>query len=140
MNRKHYNQIRAVVAFFISIMVSLAVTRDNFILATISVFTGMIFMVLVRNKTKIVIDEREKSIREKAAQLTYSIFVPTIGIGSFLLLAPGQGNFIPLSKADFSYLNSLGMVFSYLTLFILTVYAISFHYLNKKYGGSPNEE
>jgi uncharacterized membrane protein len=140
MNLKRYKQIRAAVAAFIGIIVSIAVTQDSYLLATIGVITGMLFMVLVRSKVKIRIDEREKSIREKAAQLTYAIFAPTIGIGAFILLMPSHSGLAVFSKGEFAYLDALGTVFAYLTLYMIALYAISYHFLNKKYGGNGDEE
>jgi hypothetical protein len=32
------------------------------------------------------------------------------------------------------------MVFAYLTLFLLALYALSYHYFNQKFGGGGNEE
>lgn len=130
MNTKTYRQLRVLVAFFISVIVSIAVSIDNQVLAVIGVLSGMIFMVLARSKTKIIIDEREKAVREKAAQMTYAIFAPTIGLGSFFLLTWGKSNY---------YLYELGQIFAYLTLFLITVYAVSYFYLNRQFGGG-NEE
>jgi len=132
MNIKKYKQIRALVAFFISVTVSISVVQDSYLLAVAGVLTGMLFLILVRSKTKIVVDEREKTVREKAAQMTYAIFAPTIGLGSFVLTMFARG--------EFYYLESLGMVFTYLTLFIIALYSISYHFLNKKYGGNGDEE
>ncbi|MCL4200435.1 DUF2178 domain-containing protein [Patescibacteria group bacterium] len=140
MNRKTYNQIRAVIAVFISFVVSLAVTRDSYVLAIIGVLTGMLFLIIVRTKTKITVDEREVTIREKAARLTYAIFAPTIGLGSLILLMPSKSGLSVFSKGEFTYLESLGTVLAYLTLFMIATYAISYHFINKKLGGGNNEE
>ncbi|MCL5432899.1 MAG: DUF2178 domain-containing protein [Patescibacteria group bacterium] len=140
MNVKRYKQIRIAVALFVGFIVSIAAVQDSYILAFFGVITGMIFLVLVRSKTKIKIDEREKTIREKAAQMTYAIFAPTIGIGAFLLLILSYGKISVFSKGDFTYLESLGMIFAYLTLFLITLYAISYYFFNRKYGGGGNEE
>lgn len=126
MNIKTYRQIRALVAFFVAMIVSISVVQENQVLAFVAVITGMLFMILARSKAKVVIDEREKTIREKAAQLTYAIFAPTIGIGSFLLISFGKNNL---------YLESLGQVLAYLTLFLISLYAISYYFLNRKFGG-----
>lgn len=139
MTIKHYRQLRVAVTFFISFTVAVAVNQDSYLLAVIGVLTGMLFIILARSKTKITIDEREKNIREKAAQLTYSIFAPTIGIGSFLLLLPSSSGLAVFSKGEFAFLESLGMVFAYLTLFLIAIYSISYHFLNKKYGGGDAE-
>lgn len=131
MNLKKYRQTRVIVALFIGLMVSIATTQNNQWLSIISVLTGMLFLFLVRSKTKIMVDERDQTIREKAAQLTYAIFAPTIGLGSFFLTILGQRSL---------YLFALGQIFAYLTLFIIAIYALSYHFLNRKYGGRSDEE
>lgn len=140
MNIKRYKQVRVGVVFFVGAIVSVAVRQNSYLLALMGVATGMLFLILVRSKTKIVIDEREKTIREKAAEMTYTIFAPTIGIGSFLLLIPSYSGISVFAKGEFAYLESLGMVFAYLTLFLIAIYSISYHFLNKKYGGGGNDE
>lgn len=132
MDIKKYRQVRATATLFIGAIVAVAVVQNSYLLATIGVLTGMLFLALVRSKTKITIDEREQTIKEKAAQTTYAIFAPTIGIGAFLLFIMARGQFL--------YLESLGMVFAYLTLFLIALYAISYHFFNRKYGGGGNEE
>lgn len=131
MNIKKYRQVRAGMILFVAAIVSIAVTQDSYLLAAIGIITGIIFLSLVRSKTKITIDEREKTIREKAAQTTYAIFAPTIGIGSFLLIIMARGQYL--------FLQSLGMVFAYLTLYLIGLYAISYYFLNRKYGGGDHE-
>jgi uncharacterized membrane protein len=140
MNIKKYRQMRIVAALFIGVIVSIAVTQNSYLLAVIGVLTGMLFLILVKSKTKIVVDEREATVREKAAQLTYAIFAPTIGIGAVLMLIPSHSGVSVFAKGEFAYLESLGMVFAYLSLFLIAIYAISYHFLNRKYGGGSNEE
>lgn len=139
MNRKKYKRLRVIVAFFVSALVSVAVSINSYFLSIATVLTGMIFMALVRSKVKIQIDEREKTVQEKAAQMTYAIFAPTIGLGSFLLLMFSSGA-MSAAKGEFYYLESLGMVFAYLTLFLIAIYAISYYFLNRKYGGDDDEK
>jgi uncharacterized membrane protein len=78
------------------------------------------------------VDERERAVREKTAQMTYAIVTPILGLGSFLILMMGRGEFV--------FLQALGTILSYVTLFMIAVYAIAFHFLNRKYGGSSDEE
>jgi uncharacterized membrane protein len=132
MNTKRYKQTRILVAIFISTTVSLAVNLNSYILAAAGVITGMLFMILVRSKIKIRVDERERAVREKTAQMTYAIVTPILGLGSFLILMMGRGEFV--------FLQTLGTILSYVTLFMIAVYAIAFHFLNRKYGGSGDEE
>ena len=140
MNRKKYNQLRAVVILFVAAIVALAVNRNSYLLSVAGIVTGMLFLALARFTAKIRVDEREVTIREKAAQFTYAVIAPTIGISAVLLLIPSRGNISVFSKGEFLYIESLGMIFAYLTLFLITTYAISFFILNRKYGGGSNEE
>ncbi len=140
MDRNKYRKYRILVAFFVGSIISLAVRRDSYLLALAGVLTGMVFLALVRSKAKIKTDERDETIQEKAARMTYTIFTPTIGIASFLLLLPSKGGFAVFSKGEWLYIESLGMIFAYLTLFLIAVYAISYHYFNRKYGGGGSEE
>jgi uncharacterized membrane protein len=140
MDRKKYRQLRAIVVFFVAAIVSLAVMRSSYLLASAGVLTGMIFMVLMRAKAKIRTDEREATVQEKAARMTYAIFTPTIGIAAFLLLLPSKGGIDVFSKGEWLFTESLGMVFAYLVLFLITIYAISYHFFNRKYGGVGDEE
>lgn len=97
-------------------------------------------MRLVRSKAKPRTDERELLIQEKAARMTYAIFAPTIGIAAFLMMMPTFGSFSVLRNGEWLFIESLGMVFAYLTLFVMVLYAISYHFFNRKYGGGGDEE
>jgi uncharacterized membrane protein len=140
MNRKRYKQVRVIVALFVAAIISLASMQNSYLLAITGVVTGMIFMAFVRSKARIKIDERETTLREKAAQMTYAIFAPTIGIAAFILLIPYKSISSVFKGGEFTYLESLGMVFAYLTLFLIAIYSICYHYLNRKYGGGNDEE
>jgi uncharacterized membrane protein len=140
MDRKKYKQLRVAVALFVGAIVAVAVIRDSYLLAAAGVLTGIVFLALVRSKVKIRTDERELTIQEKAARMTYAIFAPTIGIAAFLLLLPSKGGISVFSKGEWLYTESLGMIFAYLALFLITIYAISYHFFNKKYGGNSDEE
>ncbi len=138
MNNTKYHQLKVIVILFIFIIVVLSVSLNSYLLAITGVSTGFIFNTLVRSRAKIKIDEREITVREKAAQITYSIFTPTIGIGSFLILLLASG-ILPPVKNELYYLESLGVLLAYLTLFLIVLYAISYYFLSRKYGGSHNE-
>lgn len=138
MNVKTFKLIRAIIVVFITVLILFSVSLNSYLLALISIFTGMVFLVLARSTTKVLMDEREKLIREKASQLTYAIFAPTIGIGAFILLIPYQKISPVFSKGEFIYLESLGTVLAYLALYMIFVYAVSYFFLNKKYGGGNN--
>jgi uncharacterized membrane protein len=139
MNRKKYNQLRTIIILFVGAIVALAVVNNSYLLSIAGVITGMVFLSLVRSKVKIKTDEREIAIQEKAARMAYAIFAPTIGISALLLLIPSHSGISVFAKGEFIYLESLGMTFAYLALFLIATYAISYYFLNRKYGGG-NEE
>jgi len=132
MDIKKYKQLRLVVGIFTAVIVALAYSKNNYVLATIGVITGMVFIRIVRSKSNIRVDEREVTLREKAANLTYAIFTPTIGLSAFFLLL--------LARGEFYYLESLGLILAYLTLFIIGLYALTYLYLNRQYGGDNDQE
>jgi uncharacterized membrane protein len=128
---KRFKTVRSLVAFFVGVTVAVAVIQNSYLLAVAGVVTGMLFMVMMRSKAKITVDEREKTVREKAAQLTYAIFAPTMGLNAFILTVFGRNN--PTMMAT-------GQTLSYLTLFLIALYGISFRIVNRKFGGGDNEE
>ncbi len=132
MNRKKYNQLRVAITLFVAAMVIIAVIRNAYALAIAGMLTGMLFMAMVRSQAGIILDEREKIVCEKAAQMLYSIFTPTIGLGALVLLL--------LARNELYYLEFLGIVLAYLTLFLIVLYAISYYFFNRKYGAEDDEE
>ena len=92
-------------------------------------------MFLALSKVKIITDERELSIQEKAARVTYAIFAPTLGLLSFLLLLPTRGGFSIFSRGEWSFIDSLGFIFAYLTLLLISLYALTYHFFKQKFGG-----
>jgi len=131
MNEKRYKQIRIVIGLFSAVVVMVAVSLENIFLAAGGVITGMFFMVLARSKTNKIVDERVITVREKAAQTAYAIFAPTIGLGSFFLIL--------LARDEHYFLEALGIVLAYLSLFLIALYTISFFFYNRKYGGDGKE-
>ncbi len=140
MKSKTFNLIRSVVTMFVGMTVAIAVVQGSYILAAAGVITGMLALTVARSKAKITVDERELTVRQKAAQMTYAIFAPTLAIGAFLMFIPSKSGISVFAKGEFVYLESLGMVFAYLALFLIALYAISYHFFNKKYGGGGDEE
>lgn len=135
MTEKRYRQMRALTILLIGALVGVSIYKNSYLLSTMGVVTGMIFLVLVRSKTKTTSDERLESVKEKAALLTYSIITPTLGIGAFIMLFPTLSRLSVFAKGDYVFLDSVGMIFAYLTFFMMAIYAISYYFLNRKYGG-----
>jgi len=140
MKIKKYYPFRIVITIFVSAIVLLAIASNDYLLSIVGVIVGLLFIAFVRIKANNGVDEREVTIQEKAAHLTYAIFAPTIGIGALLLLILSRSKLPVFANAEFAYLESLGVILAYLTLFLISVYAISHHFLSKQYGGSKDEE
>jgi uncharacterized membrane protein len=132
MNVHRYRQVRAAALFFMAAVVVVSLWLDMLLLAGAGVLTGLLFLVLVRSRAEVSVDEREQTIRDKAASATYGIFAATIGISAVLLLL--------FSRRGYLYLEAVGLVFAYLTLFLIALYAVSYQYFNRKYGGGRSEE
>ncbi len=140
MNPKTYRLIRVAVAFFIGMIVSIASVKESYLLASSGVITGIIFMVFARRKAKILTDERDQTIQDKAARLTYAIFAPTLGLASFFLLLPPKGNLSVFAKGEWLFTESLGMIFAYLSLFLVAIYALTYYYYSRRFGGGSDAE
>jgi len=131
MMNKNYRKIRMGIAAFMAAMMSIAVTQDNLLLAIGSVLIGMVFVAVSKPKNNRMVDEREIMVRQKAAQMAYAIFAPTIGLGSVLMII--------LASDELYLLQTIGYVLAYLSLFLIALYSISYFFLNRKFSGNGEE-
>lgn len=120
------------ITLFVLAVVVIAVVRNTYALAVAGALAGMVFIALARSKARVFVDEREKIVREKAARMIYTIFTPTIGLSAIILLL--------LDRNHLFYLEFIGIVLAYLTLFIIVLYAISYAFFDRKYGGEGDEK
>jgi uncharacterized membrane protein len=128
MNYKNYQMTRTFIGLLIATIVVAAIITNNFILAISGVLIGVLFLSLVKSKFKgIIVDERVVSINGRASMVVYNVATLIFAFSGFCLIL------ISRSQKD-SYLNSLGEVFCYIALLLVTIYSISYYYFNKKYG------
>ncbi len=137
---KRFQQLRVIVTLFILCIVALAVYNGNFLLSLVGVVTGMLFLIIARVKIHRRTDERELSVQQKAAQFTYAIFTPTLGLTAILLLIPSKSGLSVFSKGEFAFTEALGMIFAYLSLMLIVTYSIAHFFINQKLGGSIHEK
>jgi len=124
-------QLRLAALLFMAALVLVSLWLNNYLLAAAGLVTGLLFLLVVRSGAGPAVDERELTIREKAAASTYAIYAGTIGLSAvLLLLMAGRG---------FVFLEALGLVFAYLTLFLLALYAVSYQFFAHRYGGGDEE-
>jgi hypothetical protein len=140
MNKKQYKLLRIIIAGFICVIVALAIAGDDILLLAAGLITGVVFWLFLGSKRKAGFDERDVAIREKAAHLTYIIFAPTLGISALIMLFPSHSGLEVFANGNFTFLESLGIVFACLTLFLIVLYALSTHFVNRQYGGGDDEE
>ena len=133
MNRKKYLQIRVIVSLFVLLVIVLSVLKNSYLLSLIGVLTGLIFSVFIQLRAKPLSDERQIFLHQKAAQTTYAIFTPTLAITSAILLFPTLSHLSVFSRGEFVFIDAIGTILAYLSLFLIIIYAISFYWFNKKY-------
>ena len=132
MDTKRSRQFRIAALLFMAAVVAVSFWLNNYLLAGAGLLTGLLFLILVRSDASLAVDEREQTIREKAAASTYAIYAGTIGLSAvILLLAAGRG---------FVFLEALGLIFACLTLFLIALYAVSCQFFARRYGGGGDEE
>lgn len=123
-----FKRIKILITSFVSATVAIAIVYNNMILAFAGVLIGILFLILVRKTTRtVLVDERVKVISGNAARLTYVVLTSVLGILSLMLILSGR------RTGDF-YTETLGIIFSYITLLSLAIYSMSYKYYIKKYG------
>jgi uncharacterized membrane protein len=133
MNYKQFKRMKALTASFVSATVAIAVTYNNIILALAGVVIGMLFLFLVRKKTKaVLVDERIQSIAGYAARLTYTILTITVAFLSLIFILSGR----QFNEPNY---EMLGIILSYVTLFSVALYSLSYKYFSKKYGETDDK-
>nr|MCW1949094.1 hypothetical protein [Candidatus Shapirobacteria bacterium] len=76
----------------------------------------------------------------QATDFTFTIFLSTISLSAFLMLIPSYSGLSVFSRGEFLFLESLGVIFAYLTLFIIILYSVSYFFFSQKTGGKTDEE
>lgn len=129
MTLKSFKIAKIIVSIFVAITVVTAVGAANIFLALGGIIIGMIALLIARSRVKeIIVDERIMSASQKATQSTYAIVVMTMGFTSVLIMLFNTQNYFP-------YLESMALLFAYITIFIIVVYHISYRYFIHKTGG-----
>lgn len=128
MSYKLYQIIRIIIGLLIATIVMVAVIGNNFYLAISGIFIGVLFLFLAKSKfKKVIVDERVISVSGRASRATYSLVTMFLAISGLFSILTARAH-------EDLYLESLGIVFCYIALLLITIYSISYHYFNKKYG------
>lgn len=125
MSYKAFKSLRILVIIFILLILSIAVTIENAILASFAVVIGIIAMIAIkRNVKEIKTDEMMQNIAQKSTWWAYNIFVPFLAVLSI---------FLTVDNKEGSDLYNLGVTLSYVALIHIALYLIAFLYFKKKY-------
>jgi uncharacterized membrane protein len=137
---KKYRQTKNLVLVFLILILLISFSLKLFLLTGFSLLTFILFLSLVSSKNQKIFDEREVSLRQQATDFTFTIFLSTISLSTFLMLIPSYSGLPVFSRGEFLFLESLGVIFAYLTLFIIILYSVSYFFFSQKTGGKTDEE
>ena len=137
---KKYRQTKNLVLVFLILILLISFSLKLFLLTGFSLLTFILFLSLISSKNQKIFDEREVSLRQQATDFTFTIFLSTISLSTFLMLIPSYSGLPVFSRGEFLFLESLGVIFAYLTLFIIILYSVSYFFFSQKAGGKTDEE
>ena len=140
MTLKKYRQTKNLVLIFLVLILLVSFSLKLFLLTGFSLLTFILFLSLISSKNQKIFDEREVSLRQQATDFTFTIFLSTISLSAFLMLIPSYSGLSVFSRGEFLFLESLGVIFAYLTLFIIVLYSVSYFIFKQKTGGKTDEE
>lgn len=140
MTLKKYRQTKNLILVFLVLILLVSFSLKLFLLTGFSLLTFILFLSLISSKNQKIFDEREVSLRQQATDFTFTIFLSTISLSAFLMLIPSYGGLSVFSRGDFLFLESLGVIFAYITLFIIVLYSVSYFIFKQKTGGKTDEE
>lgn len=140
MNSNKHHQINLSILIFIVLSILISIFLNIYLLTAISLLTGILYVSLFHSKNKKTYDERELYLRQQATDVTFSLFVPTLAISAFLFFFPSLSQLAVFSKGQFEYLESIGVIFSYLVLFLIFVYTIAYFILIHQTGINRHEK
>jgi len=134
MQYKTFKRLRLLTASFVSAITAISVINNNIYLALVGVLIGLLFLLFVRKKTKVVlVDERIQAIGGYAARITYIALTMILALLALFFMSVGK------RTNEINY-EALGTILSYITLLSLALYSLSYKYYSKKYGEEDNKQ
>ena len=126
MTLKKYRQTKNLVLAFLILILLVSFSLKLFLLTGFSLLTFILFLSLISSKNQKIFDEREVTLRQQATDFTFTIFLSTISIASFLMLIPSYSGLSVFSRGEFLFLETLGVIFAYLTISIIILYSLAY--------------
>jgi uncharacterized membrane protein len=128
MKLKNFNKARKILIVLSLIGAGISIYLESSLLILLIVGLSMVILTFLKTQVKNPIaDERLQDVSEKAAQTSFKILMPILGLTSLALFSVGPG--------PFYFLHSLGVILGYVTCVGIGVYLVSYFYFKRKYGG-----
>ena len=123
-SHKQFKKIKTPTFLGILTLVFIGIITSTPLISIMAITFGLITLRIAKNKLKLVTtDERTEIVANKASRATVVITGTSLGIISLLLVL--------LPEQEQSYLRALAIVFSYITMYFLFVYIVSYIYFDK---------
>lgn len=123
MTQKNYKIWRIVIVFFLAMIFSQSIVRENYLLPVVAMIIFSLILWYLRSRVKgVLADERDYSLGGKAALLSIQIFGWLASVSTLVLYSQRAVN--PMYEP-------VALTLSYSVLFLFLVYGIVFRYYNK---------
>lgn len=123
-----FKKIKLLLTIFVTVNFVIAIVTNNIYLALIAIVIGLLLLMFVRSKVKdVVVDERIKQIALFAYRNAF--LISTVILAGFSIM------FIVFSRdSNQIIMETIGTIMSYISLFNIAIYVMSYKYYSKKYG------
>jgi uncharacterized membrane protein len=129
MTAKTFFKLRILIGVLVAAVIAVSISINNLYLSVAGVLIGILFMLLVRSRVNgVLVDERVLSVSGKASYVAYAVATVFFAVSGLFLLDSSR------RTGDLSA-ELIGTLLCYVSMLLVAVYAISFHYFNRRYGG-----
>ena len=124
-----YKTIKIILFAFLAVGVAITIWQDLPFLTFLELGFYMVLISLLKTSVRgVLLDERQQSVVEKSAQVSFQILMPLLFLTSVALITGGR-------REDFYFIKGLGIILGYITLLGLAIYGLTYWYFDKKTGG-----
>lgn len=137
MNEKTFAKVRLATTLAVNALVVIGILLHNVYIALVGVAAGLVFLWIMRRRTKaVLVDERVEMVANKAARATFVYSSLVFGLTALFLFGVGRLSDEP---EFFNFIDALGLLFAFVTMFLLLVYAVTYKYFDRSYGADNTQ-
>jgi uncharacterized membrane protein len=134
MTTHSYRRLNKIVFILVGVICLISFYLEMAFLSFLVIGLYMGLISLVRTRVKgVLADERQQSVAEKAAQVSFQVLMPILLLASVALITSG-------GKQEFYYVKALGVVLSYVTSLGLIIFLLTYWYFDQKSGGNLSDK